>query len=60
MEVQQGEAPNFLAPMAPEKIDQPMRCRDIGPHRMWAAATIMGEVAAPARRKRPRRMSFPL
>ena len=58
MEVEQGESPDLLPAMAAEKLDQPVGGGDIGPHRMRAAAAIMGEMAGPARGERPRRMSF--
>ena len=59
VEIEQGEPADLLAAMAAEKFDQAMGGGDIGPDGVRAAAAVMGEMAAPARRKRPRRMLLP-
>jgi hypothetical protein len=58
MEIEQPEPPDLLTAMSPQEIDQPMRRRDIGPHRVRRAPAIMGEMASPARCQGARRMSF--
>jgi len=60
MQVEQCKSADFFAAIAAQEIDQAMSRGDISPYGMWAAAAIMGEMASPARCKRPRRMPFPL
>jgi hypothetical protein len=38
-----------LAAIAAEEIDQPMRCRNIGAHRMRGAAAVMLQIGSPLR-----------
>jgi hypothetical protein len=44
------------SPVVPEKIDEPMRSRGIGAHRMGGAPAVVVEVGRPAGGKRTRRM----
>ena len=60
VEVQEAEPADFLAAMAAKKFDQAVGSGDIGPHGVWAAATIMSEIVGPACRERTRRMPFPV
>ena len=51
MEVEKAETADLLTAMATEKIDQPVRSRDIGAHSVRRAAAIMGEITSPTRGK---------
>ena len=59
MEVQQRETANFLAMMAAKEVNQAMGRGDICPNRVRASSAVVGQIASPARRKRPRRMALP-
>lgn len=58
MQVQESETPNLLAAVPAKELNQSMGCGDIGPYSVRALAAVVGKIIRPARRKRPRRMSF--
>ena len=60
MKVEKRESPDFLTAVAPKEIDQAVGGGDIGPHRMRASAPVVGQIAAPTRRKRASRMPLPV
>ncbi len=60
MKVEQCEPADFLAMVSAKEVDQPMGGRNIGANSVRRTAAAMGEMARPARRKGPRRMSLPL
>ena len=45
--MEQANTPDLLTAMPAKEIDQAMRGRDIGTHRVRRAATIMSEMACP-------------
>ena len=46
-EIEQARGRNLLAPVAPEKFDQPVSGGDIGAHRMGRAAAVVLEMGGP-------------
>jgi hypothetical protein len=60
VKIEEREAADLLAAVAAEEFNQAMGSGDKGPHRVRAAAAVIGEMASPARGQCPRRMSFPL
>ena len=60
MEVDEGEAADFLAAMPAEEVNQPMRRRNIGSNCVRAPAAIMGKIVRPARGQCSRRMPLPV
>ena len=59
MEIQQRETADFFAMMATQEVNQTMGGCNICPNGVRAAPAIVGQMASPARRKCPRRMTLP-
>ena len=56
-EVEQPRRQDFLPAISPEKVDQAMRSRDIGAHRVLRAAAVMLKIGGPLRSERSGRVS---